>query len=210
MAGIAVTNVRNDPKFEALLPAVNKAILSYSGRDFTTSPPVTEERIYQYDHSGMLDIDDAVSITSVTVTVPWGADYTLREDEYLAQPPRRDDSPVFWYIYIPGFALGSSPEMGFTRNADVSYEEGRWRAVPSTVKVVASWGWAAIPEDVKMAAKWTLDDWVARRPETAAPAEAIESFSRSFGGIGRQGEALSMAIPYRSRDLLAAYTKVMI
>lgn len=210
MAGIAPTNVRNDDKYNALLPAVSKAIISYTARDFETTPPVTEERTFQYDNSGMLDIDDAISITSVTITVPWGADYVLRPDEFLAQPPRRDDSQVYWYIAIPGFVFGTSPEMGFTRNADVYYEEGRWRAQPSTVKVVGQWGWAAVPEDVKMAAKWTMDDWVARRPETAAPSEAIESFSRSFGGTGRFGEALSLAIPYRSRDLLAGYTKVQV
>jgi hypothetical protein len=207
-AGIAPTNVRNDDKYNSLLPAVGMAILNHTGRDFTTSL-VTEDRTFEYDNSGVLDIDDATTINTVTINNPWGAaPLVLGNDEWFAQPPRRDDSPVYWYLSLPGFVISPSPEMGFTWNADVAFNEGRWRSKPSTITVNAVWGWAVVPQDVKMAAKWTLDDWVARRPETAAPAEAIESYSRTWGGTGRMGEALSLAIPYRARDLLAGYTKV--
>lgn len=205
-----ITRNTKDGQYAADLPAVTRAILLYTERDFTTTPPVTEARQFQYDDSGYLDIDDAVSITSVKALIPWGTDYTFTADEWYAQPPRRDDNSVYWYLALPGWVGGASPEMGFTRNADVMYAEGRWRSKPTMVEVTASWGWPAVPEDVKMAAKWTLDDWIARRPETAAPAEAIESYSRGALGVANMSEAVSWAIPMRARDLLSPYTKVMI
>ena len=204
-----ITNTKNDAKYTANLPAVSLAVSMFTGRDFS-APQVTEERSFEYDTSGYLDIDDAQSITAIKATIPWStSDYTFSEDEWYAQPARRDDSPVYWYIALPGFPAGGSPEMGFKQNADVMYREGRWRGKPTLIKVTATWGWPFVPADVKMAAKWTMDDWIARRPETAGAAEAIESFSRNFAG-GRMGEAVAWAIPMRARDLLAAYTKVQI
>ncbi len=202
-----ITNTKKDAMYTEMLPAVSQAITSYTGRDFNQSP-VTEVRSYQYDGSEYLDIDDASAITGVSITVPYGTDYVLTSDEWLAQPPLRDDNPVYNYIILSGWVFGASPEMGFRQNVDVLAREGRWRSRPSIVNVTGTWGWTVVPEDVKMAAKWTLDDWVARRPETAAPAEAIESYSRQWGSF--RGEALSLGIPYRARDLLAAYTKVVV
>jgi hypothetical protein len=203
-----ITTTKNDAKYTANLPAVSLAVSMFTGRDFSANN-VTEEREYQYDSSGYLDIDDAQTITAVKATVPWGTDYEFTTDEWYAQPARRDDSPVFWYLVLPGMPYGASPEMGFRQNVDLLAREGRWRSKPTTIKVTGTWGWPFIPSDVKMAAKWTLDDWIARRPETAGAAEAIESFSRNFAG-GRLGEAVAWAIPMRARDLLAAYTKVQI
>ena len=204
-----ISNTKNDGKYAAALPAVTQAILMFTGRDFTSFPPVTEERQFEYDDSGYLDIDDATTITQVKAVIPWGTDYIFTDDEWYGMPFRRDDSPVYWYLALPGFPGGASPEMGFARNADVLYREGRWRSKPTTIKITATWGWPAIPADVKMAAKWTLDDWIARRPETAGAAESIESFSRNYAG-GRLGEAVAWAIPMRARDLLVAYTKVQV
>jgi hypothetical protein len=89
----------------------------------------------------------------------------------------------------------------------VYYEENRWRAFPSTVKVTGSWGWTTVPSDVKLATKWTIEDWISRPSGEGVTAEAIESYSRSFAG--RTGEMLALAIPNRARDLLAHYAKVM-
>jgi hypothetical protein len=202
-----ITNTKKDAMYTAMLPAVSQAVTSYAGRDFNQSP-VTEVRSYQYDGSEYLDIDDATTISGVSITIPGGTDYVMGVDEYLPQPARRDDSPVYHYLILFSWVFGVSPEMGFTRNLDVYAREGRWLSKPAVVNVTGTWGWATIPDDVKMAAKWTLDDWVARRPETAAPAEAIESYSRQWGSF--RGEALSLGIPYRARDLLAAYTKVYV
>jgi hypothetical protein len=206
LRGDKPTNTLNDDKLSALIPAASAIVLAYTERDFGTTPPAVAERSFEYDNSGYLDIDDAVSITSVVITVPWGADYTMTTDEWLALPARRDDSPVYWYLSIPGWVFGASPEMGFARNADVAYAEGRWRTKPSTVKVTASWGWPAVPPDVKLATKWIIDDWAARPSGEGLTSESIESYARSWGG--RSGEALALAIPNRARDILAAYQKV--
>lgn len=203
-----ITNTRNDAKITASLPAITRAIQLYTERDFA-APNVTESRQFQYDSSGYLDIDDAQEISAVTAIIPWAANYTFTAEEWYPQPARRDDSPVYWYVVLPDFPGGASPEMGFTHNADVAYAEGRWRSKPTMVQVTATWGWPFIPPDVQMAAKWTLDDWLARRAETAAPAEAIESYSRNFGNA-ISGEAVSWAIPMRARDLLSPYTKVQV
>lgn len=203
-----ITTTKNDAKYSANLPAVSQAITMFTGRDFSTSP-VTEARQFQYDESGYLDIDDASDITQVKALVPWGTDYTFTDDEWYPQPPRRDDATMYWYVVLTGWVFGASPEMGFMRNADVLAAEGRWRSKPIMIEITATWGWPTVPPDVKMAAKWTLDDWIARRPETAGAAEAIESFSRNYAG-GRLGEAVAWAIPMRARDLLVAYTKVQI
>lgn len=203
------TNTRNDGKISAALPALTRAICLYTERDFDQMPPVTASRQFQYDESGYLDIDDATTINSVTAIIPWGTNYVFQSDEWYAQPARRDDNAVYWYLVLNGFVFGASPEMGFMRNVDVLAREGRWRSNPVMIEVNASWGWPSVPEDVKIAAKWTLDDWIARRPETAAPAEAIESYSRNFGNT-MSGEALAWAIPMRARDLLAPYTKVRV
>jgi len=204
LAGI--TNTRNDEKISSSLPALTTAVQAFTGRDFAR-PVVTEARQYQYDNSGVLDIDDATTVTSVMAIIPWGTNYTFPTEEWYAQPPRRDDALVYTYLVLPGFPGGASPEMGFTYNADVYAAEGRWRSKPVMVEVTATWGWADTPADVQMAAKWTLDDWLARRPETAAPAEAIESYSRNFGSA-ISGEAVSWALPMRARDLLTPYTRI--
>lgn len=207
---IGSTNNRNDGKYAAMLPAVSRAVLLYTGRDFTTTPPIIETRSFEYDGSGYVDIDDAVSVTGIEASIPWASNYVFTADEWYPLPARRDDSPVYWYLAVPGFPGGASPEMGFTRNADVLAAEGRWRSRPTTLQVTASWGWPEVPSDVKIAAKWALDDWIARRPETAAPAESIESYSRGALGGGNMSEAVAWAIPMRARDLLAGYTKVMV
>jgi hypothetical protein len=204
LAGI--TNTRNDPKIEASLPALTTAIQAFTSRDFGR-PVVTEAREFQYDNSGYLDIDDATAVSSVTAIIPWGTNYLFPSEEWYAQPPRRDDALVYTYLVLPGFPGGASPAMGFKNNADVAWAEGRWHSKPVMVSVAATWGWASIPPDVQMAAKWTLDDWLARRPETAAPAEAIESYSRNFGSA-LSGEAVSWALPIRARDLLSPYTRI--
>lgn len=202
-----ITNTTRDVQYAALLPGVNKAILGYTGRDFG-APQVTEERTYAYDFSGMLDIDDASAITQVSGVVPNASDYVLPPESWVASPQRRDDAEVYWYISFPALALGFSPAMGFMRNLDLLYSEGRLDPQYAQMKVTATWGWPVVPDDVKVAAKWTLDDWVARRPETAAPAESIESYSRGSLGVSNLSEAVAWGIPMRARDLLSPYTKI--
>jgi hypothetical protein len=208
--GINPTDTTQDAKVTAVIPWASSAVISFTERDFG-APVVTEERTFAYDGSGYLDIDDAQTITAVTYSVPSVQDYPLGTDEWLAGPPRRDDSLTYYWIELyTGWSLGyASPEMGFARNLDVLAREGRWVGHRPVVKVTATWGWAATPDEVKTAVAWTIADWQARPSGEGVTAEAIEGYSRSFGG--RSGSAAGspfLAIPNRARDLLAGYGKI--
>ncbi len=207
-AGIGVTDTRKDATITQWIPWMSGAIRSFTERDFG-AVTVTEDRVFEYDGSGYLDIDDASAVQSVRFTYPGATEITLPATDWTPQPPRRDDSPVFYYLFIPGY-VGSagSPEMGFTRNLDLFFSEHRGWALPRNVTVGATWGWPTIPGDVKMAAVWTLQEWLARPSGEALTSEAIEGWSRSWGGKG-SAAAAAMAIPARARDILVNYSKVM-
>lgn len=210
LAGIDPTDTRDDLKVQNLLGAASQAITNYTERDFLQLP-ITEERTFEYDGSGYLDIDDAASVSSVSLVIPHGTDMVLTSDDWVAQPARRDDSPVYYYLSLPGYtgAAWGDPAMGFTRNLDVYAAEGRLRAAPQTVKVTASWGWPFIPSDVKLAAFWTVQEWVSKPSGEGLTAEAIEGFSRSWGGRANAMIA-SLAVPNRARDLLASYQRIYV
>lgn len=199
------TDDRKDVMLGAMLPAASQAIRAYAERDFGASL-VTETRNFEYDGSGFLDIDDAVAITSVEFVVPHSANVVLTEDSWYAAPQRRDDAPVYYYIVLttPG---GINPYMGFERNLDVMYEEGRLPSVSRTAAVTGTWGWIDVPADVKMAAIWTVQDWQSKpQAGEGLTSEAIEGYARSWGRGG--GQSLpALAIPSRARDLLANYMK---
>lgn len=207
LRNIKPSDTRLDAQMEALIPMASQAVLTYTGRDFGTTPPVVQTREFEYDYSGYLDIDDATEIYTVTLKVPWGMDYVMAADEFLPRPQKADDSQVYWYILIPGMVWPGSPEMGFVRNADVAAAEGRWRGLPSTVEVSAAWGWPAIPADVKLAVHWTLDSWLSRPSGDDVLSESIESYSVSYANAG---DRLALAVPNRARDILVQYAKVMV
>lgn len=204
--GISPTDTREDAKYTALIPMVSAVIRSWTERDFG-SDVITEERLFPYDGSGYVDIDDASAITAVSMVVPNSTDVVL--ETWTAMPPRRDDSPVFFYLIIsPANYFLGSPEMGFTRNLDVYYSERPYTySIPSTVKVTGTWGWPIVPPNVKLATVWTLQDWTSKADSEGLTAEAIEGFSRSWGSRTSGGATAAMAIPNRARDILAAYAK---
>jgi hypothetical protein len=203
-AGWPATQTQYDAQVTALIPLASAAILAYTGRDFG-APLITEDRTFEYDGSGYLDIDDAADVISVNFIVPHGDPYPLLTDWYAPMPPRRDDSPVYYYLLLPGFGHGISPEMGFMRNLDVYWREGRWPSMPQMATVNAQWGWPVIPDMVKLAAMWTMQEWLSRSAGEGLTSEAIESYSRSWARGGAGAEA--MAIPPRARDILAYYQK---
>jgi hypothetical protein len=205
--GTDPTDTRNDAQWTQWLSFVSAAIRSLTERDFG-APIVTEQRTFEYDGSGYLDIDDASAITAVTLSYPYSADIILSADEWTAKPTRRDDAPVFWYIAMPGYvgATAGSPEMGFERNLDVYARERAGLVTPSLVKVDATWGWPVIPGDVKMAAIWTMQEWISRPSGEGLTSEAIEGWSRSWAGRGGTSAA-ALAVPARALDILANYTK---
>lgn len=192
---------RDDPQITALLPAATRAVISFTGRSFDqVAEGIATTRTFEYDGSGFLDIDDATNISAVSTDAGVaGSDYPLDSDEWTAQPHAGE---VYYYLIIHGGRwLGGSPEMGFERNLDT---------LPQTfksplVKVTAVWGWPAVPADVKLATAWTIQDAVAK-PSGSQTAEAIEGFSRSWGG--NLGGAQQLAVPNRARDLLANYARV--
>jgi hypothetical protein len=200
-----------DTQVTAAIKYASAAIRNYAQRDFGVTV-VTEDRTYIYDGSGYLDIDDTATINTVTLTLPGATDQLLDAALWLPLPYRRDDAPVYYYIYLPSVTWhGVSPEMGFTRNADVMYREGRYITQPPQVKVNAAWGWTVVPDDVKQATIWAVEDWKGTTASSAGPltAHSIESFSESFGS--RTGATLvSNALPQRSMDLLANYAKIYI
>jgi hypothetical protein len=200
-----------DTQVNAALKYVSAAIRNYTARDFA-SAIVTEDRTFEYDGSGYVDIDDTATINTVTLTTVGWTDQVVDVALWRGMPQRRDDSPVYYYIYMPSVtAWGGSPYMGFTRNVDVLAAEGRWGVQPPMVKVNALWGWPTVPDDVKQAAIWAVEDWLSTTSSSAGPvtAHAIESFSESFGYRGSTSTILN-ALPQRSMDLLANYQKIYI
>jgi hypothetical protein len=200
--------IDKDPQVTALIPGASAAIINYTGRDFG-SVLVTETRSYEYDGSGYLDIDDATAVTAVAVEIPHFPDSELTVDQWRAMPPRRDDSPVFTYLSLPGWGYGVSPEMGFLRNLDVYAREGRLGLNPSMVKVTGQWGWPTVPEDVKLAMFWTLDEWFGRTEGEGLAAEAIVDYSRSYQR-GTQLMPEASAVPGRAKDILSHYARIYV
>lgn len=199
--GIDVTDDRDDTRITSLLPAVSRVIRSYTGRSLEVVTGAAITRTFQYDGSGFLDIDDCTNVTAVATdaSVP-GQTYELLQDEWTAMP---HSSEVIYYIIVHGGPLGGiSREMGFERNLDtMEFIPGR-RPV---MNVTAIWGWPAIPEDVKVATAWTLQEWLSKTSGENLTAEAIEGYSRAWGGRG--GALTALAIPNRARDILAAYQR---
>src|SRR4051794_16344305 len=99
LLGYDVTDTRDDLRYTALIPLASQAVRSYTERDFG-APLVTEERTFEYDGSGYLDVDDADAITAVKIVVPHSTDFEVSEDAWVPLPRRRDDSPVYQYIWV--------------------------------------------------------------------------------------------------------------
>lgn len=202
-----------DTQITAAIKYASAAIRNYTGRDLGT-PSVVENRTFDYDGSGYLDIDDATVVNTVTLTAPGTTDQLVDALLWRAGPQRRDSSPVYFYIYMPYVTLyGTSPEMGFTRNIDVLAKEGRWGVGASPLVVVnANWGWPVVPDDVKQATIWAVEDWKGTTASSAGPltAHSIESFSESFGTRTGTAAMVVNALPQRSLDLLAEYRKIQV
>lgn len=201
---LGVTSTTDDPQITALLDFASEAVENYTDRKFVQSTGVATTRSYLYDGSGFLDIDDCVSITGITVTIPNVADpFNIDPVEYTAMP----SGPVFYYLILHGaLPFGISPEMGFERNLDqypyVSYKQ-------ATVNVTATWGWPTVPQAVKIATALVISDFLSDEgKDENLTSEAIEGWSRSWGGRGATGP--NLAIPNKARDLLATYQRVYV
>ncbi len=188
-------------KYQASIKSASAAVRAYTQRDFTVNTSRTAKvRTFEYDDSGYVDIDDAQTISSVSVIFPYSAPtYTLRTEMWQALPY---DGPVFDNIvlYGPINYGGISPEMGFTWNLD--RYEGNFGGPPPAIEVTAVWGWPEIPEDVQQATIWTSAAFAEDARQVTS--ESIEGFSRSMNVLA------PTALPLRARDLLDQYKRITV
>jgi hypothetical protein len=183
-------------KYAEAIAAASAAVRAWTDRNFEAATGTATTRTFEYDGSGVLEIDDCTSVTGVAVTVPNGVDRSLTPVEFS---PRPFEGPIFDYITMSPSWGQISREMGFTRNLD--RYEGPLGYQP-TIKVTATWGWPEIPADVRRAVIWTAVALV----ENPRPfiSESIEGYSRTIG------PAPFDAIPQRAAALLAPYTKIKV
>lgn len=183
-------------KYAEAIAAASAAIRSWTDRKFEEAGQSATARTYQYDGSGVLDIDDCTTVTAINVVVPNGVERPLDAMEFTAHP---FEGPIFDHITMSPRWGQVSREMGFTRNLD--RYEGPLGYAPQ-IKVTAIWGWPTIPPDVRRAVIWTAISLV----ENPRPfiSESIEGYSRTVG------PAPYDAIPVRAQALLAPYTKLKV
>lgn len=201
--GIDLNDHKLDVKFEYAIAYASEAIRKYCDRSFGI-PLKTETRVFDYDISGFIDIDDATAITNVEMAI--GTFITPIQP--YAWRPEPAGGPIFDYLAIPHWAGAYSPEMGFTYNLDVISRERGWPGVPPTVKVTGSWGWPEVPADVQAAAVLTAILFADDPDENIS--ESIENYAFSRGGSRQFGAAESVSIPGRARDLLSPYVRPLI
>jgi len=187
-------------KYQAAIRSASTAVRAYTDRDFTVNTSSTAKpRIFEYDDSGYIDIDDCQKVTSVRITFPYGGlPQTLTTDQWTLMPYGGEikDNLI---IYSP-LAYGMSREMGFTWNLDTY--DGPYGGAPPYVEVTGVWGWEEIPEDVQQATVWTAAAFSEDARQVTS--ESIEGFSRSMNVLA------PTALPLRARDLLDQYRKVVV
>jgi gp6-like head-tail connector protein len=187
--GIPTGNTTQDAKLTDAIRDASAAIRDYLDRDFETPISGSQARTFFYDGSGVLEISDAATITSVTLD-----GVTLTSDEYTAEPA--GDAPYTWLFLPERGGWNASPEMGFMRNAD----QFPWWATlekPQQVVVTGTWGFATIPDTVQRAAIWTAVAFAENpRPVTT---ESVGDVSRTYPTAIREG------IPGRAKDILEPY-----
>lgn len=193
-----VDPVRQGQLTQAIAGA-SAAVIKYTDRDFAAAA-VTEQRSFEYDGSGFVDIDDCSNITAVTYSIS-GYDTPIPDFEWRGEPY---NGHVFTYLVVPDWGPRFSPEMGFRQNIDVLYREGRFTGLGPTIKVDGTWGWTDVPEDVKRAVLWTAVA-MADNPEPYV-SESIADFSRTSEARGLTDDA----IPGRAKDLLAPYMRLQV
>lgn len=186
-------------KYQASIKSASAAVRAYADRDFAlNSSGIATTRTFEYDDSGYVDIDDAMTVTGVVVVFGGAtAPMALSTTQWQAKPfnaPVKDSILLYGSAYRAG-----SREMGFTWNLDRF--EGPW-GPPPTIDVTAVWGWPAIPEDVQQATVWTAAAFAEDARQVTS--ESIDSFSRSMAVIQPS------AIPLRAKELLDEYRRLTV
>lgn len=212
---IRETGTANDQLHQDALDAASEAILNYSDRDFG-APLVTEDRTWAYDGSGILNIDDANTVNSVT----FQGSAALAGDTWRAKKEGPASVVVFSYLELPVIDWGSSSpqslgEMGFLQNLDrFIAQPGGFRELTTTVN--AEWGWPTVPNDVQQATIWTAYDWEQNAPTGGSggelASESVAEVTKSyFANLQQQqGTPAPDAIPPRARAIIDAYARYTI
>lgn len=187
-----------DQRILQSIPEAEAAIFNMTNRTFDVAAPdaVATPRTFEYSESGIIELADAQhgSVTEITA-----GGRILTAEEYSIEPSP-EEYPVAWWLEMNQPGLSRSPEMGFTRNEDVVWREGRLQPlVDSPVTVTAIWGWPAVPMDVRRAAIWTVAAFMER--PTPYVSESIAGYSRT------SPNPLTVAIPARARALLDFHVK---
>jgi hypothetical protein len=185
----------DDAKWQQAIDWASVAVENYTERQFG-APQVTEARRFSYDGSGTLEIDDAISVASVSVVYPNVDPYALDARAWVPKTLNK----VYAYIDLPTGLGMFSPAMGFEQNLDVWASENLYGFLPVFMDVTATWGWPYVPADVQQAVIWTAISFY-ENPGGFVH-EAIENYSRTIASSPQY------SIPNRARELLAPYLKL--
>lgn len=194
-----ITSSQYDTSLQQLISQVSGAVRSFTDRDFGAEPEVTT-RTFEYRGGGVLDIDDCSTIVSVRMD----GRTLARDQDYRPQRERRG-GPYFYLDMYAAPDYTTSPEMGFTRNEDTVFANGRpWRR-PALVAVEGEFGWTTVPPDVKLAAIEMIRV-VADLPEDDIQSESIAEYSYSqvsnpFNSGRWPTRAVDLLRPYRRINL---------
>lgn len=193
-------DTNRDAKYTQAIAGASAAVSNYADRGFGL-PQITEQRSFEWDNSGFVDIDDCTNVLDLIYSIG-GYDTGVAANQWRAEPY---GLTTFTYIVMPPISgMYFSPAMGFKENLDVIYKDRGFVGLGPIVKVTATWGWPIVPGDVKQATIWTAAE-MGQEP-TAYISESIANYSRTSASRTLAQEAL----PERARDLLAPYVRVII
>jgi hypothetical protein len=186
--GVDLLDTDLDAKYTLAIKNASAAVREYADRSFDLTT-VTSTRVYEYDGSGVLEIEDATTVTTVLLD-----GIALQPSEYAVEPYGKT---VLNWIFLPENRLRTDPAMGFAYNLDTLW----WKAITNIhlVSVTGTWGWPAIPDTVKQATIWTA----AAFAENVRPVvtERVGDVSRTYA------TPLRDAIPSRAKDILEPYVR---
>lgn len=193
-----IEGTEQNAQIEAAIPAAEQTVLDYTNRDLT-SDPAAGTRSYAYEPgSRILNIDDAISVSSVTlnerslaVNLEW-------------RPGKAQGEPVFsWVELVPNVSL-ISPIFEVTHVVTEQTFRGFM-----TIEVTGTFGWPEIPATATQAAVWLVDEMIVPGADTTG--HAAESISDlSYVNRGEEEQTRSPALPPRVAQILSNLRRVAI
>jgi hypothetical protein len=131
-----------DDLLQAVLTRASKAILNYTGREFSPTT-ASAARAFSYEGGGAMSLApyDLRSVTSIVIDSDTTSPVTLETTDYVLQPKPAKDG-VYGWLLLPNHDI-EKPYAIFAQRE---------------VTVTGAWGFAAIPEDVR---HWAIQTTVA-------------------------------------------------